>query len=145
MLRGNHPATVDSKGRVKVPAAFLEALREHGERFYVTSENGDFVRVYPMKVWNGIEERLAQLSTHHRAKQKFLARTSYYGQEVTLDKQGRLLIPPLLRESAGMKGEVVVMGALTYMQIWNHSRFQDTLRTNPWSEDDEQILDELGI
>lgn len=145
MMRGNHPATVDSKGRVKVPAAFVEVLKEYGERFYVTSEDGNFVRVYPMKVWNQIEERLAQLSTHHRAKQKFLARTSYYGQEVTMDKQGRLLIPPLLREPAGMKGQVVVMGALTYIQVWNHARFQETMRNNPWGEDDETILDALGI
>ena len=49
MLRGNHLATVDEKGRVKIPAAFLESLRELGNRFFVTSENGDYVRIYPMK------------------------------------------------------------------------------------------------
>ena len=98
MLRGNYPAKVDEKGRVKIPAAFLEELREYGNKFYVTSENGDYVRVYPMKIWNEIEEKLAQLSSHNRTKQKFLTRTNYYGQVVELDGQGRLLIPPILRE-----------------------------------------------
>ena len=93
MLRGNYPAKVDEKGRVKIPAAFLEELREYGNKFYVTSENGDYVRVYPMKIWNEIEEKLAQLSSHNRTKQKFLTRTNYYGQVVELDGQGRLLIP----------------------------------------------------
>ena len=93
MLRGNYPAKVDEKGRVKIPAAFLEALREYGNKFYVTSENGDYVRIYPMKIWNEIEEKLAQLSSHNRTKQKFLTRTNYYGQVVELDGQGRLLIP----------------------------------------------------
>jgi MraZ protein len=54
MLRGNYPAKVDEKGRLKIPVAFLETLKEFGERFYITSENGDYVRIYPMKVWSEI-------------------------------------------------------------------------------------------
>ena len=48
MLRGSHLATVDEKGRVKIPAEYLAELRRHGKQFYVTSENGDHARVYPM-------------------------------------------------------------------------------------------------
>src|SRR3972149_5474088 len=80
MLRGNHLATVDEKGRVKIPAAFLASLREYGNRFFVTSENGDYVRIYPMKFWNEIEEKLAKLSSHNRTNQKFLLRANYSGQ-----------------------------------------------------------------
>ncbi len=145
MLRGNFPATVDEKGRVKIPADFLAELRKYGKQFYVTSENGDFARIYPMKAWNEIEKRLAKLSSHNRAKQKFLNRTNYYGQAVELDGQGRLLIPALLREAAGMKGEVDVMGQLTYLQVWNHARFLEHMKTNPITTDDEQALDGLGI
>jgi len=145
MLRGNFPATVDSKGRLKVPAAFLAKLKEFGDEFYVTSENGEHVRVYPMKVWAGIEAKLARLSSHNPTKQKFLTRTNYFGQVVGIDRQGRLLIPALLRESAGMKGDVVVLGYLTYLQIWNHARFQELLKSSPITAEDERILDELGI
>jgi transcriptional regulator MraZ len=145
MLRGNHLATVDEKGRLKIPAAFLESLRELGNRFFVTSENGDFVRIYPMKFWNEIEEKLARLSSHNRTKQKFLMRANYYGQAVELDGQGRILIQPILREAAQMRGEVDVMGHLTYLDVWNHARLLENLNKNPITPEDENTLDGLGI
>ena len=145
MLRGNYPGTVDEKGRVKVPADFLAELRKSGRRFYVTSSTGESARVYPMKVWEEIEKKLAKLSSHNRAKQKFLARTNYYGQVVEVDGQGRILIPPVLRESAQMKGEVDVQGQLTYLEVWNHAQFLEQLNRNPITAEDEQALDELGI
>ena len=145
VLRGNYPAKVDEKGRVKIPAAYLEALREYGNKFYVTSENGDYVRVYPMKIWNEIEEKLARLSSHNRTKQKFLTRTNYYGQVVELDGQGRILIPGILRESAQMRGDVDVLGSLNYLEVWNHTRFLDNLKASPITEEDQKTLDELGI
>lgn len=145
MLRGNSPAKVDEKGRVKVPAIFLSMLRESGDRFYVTSTNGEYVRVYPMKVWNEIEEKLAKLSSNNRTKQKFLNRTNYYGQVVELDGQDRLLIPTVLREAAQMKGDVDVLGSLTYLEVWNHARFLEHLNSDQITKDDEKILDEMGI
>ncbi len=60
MLRGNIPAKVDEKGRLKIPAAFLEELKEHGDRFYVTSEDGVRARIYPMKAWGEIEEKVGE-------------------------------------------------------------------------------------
>ncbi len=145
MLRGNYPARVDEKGRLKIPASFLETLKEYGERFYVTSENGDYVRIYPMKVWNEIEEKLARLSSHNRAKQKFLTRTNYFGQVVEMDGQGRVLIPSVLREAAQMRGEVDVLGNLNYLDVWNHARFLENLNKNQITEADEKTLDDLGI
>ncbi len=145
MLLGNYQARVDEKGRLKIPAAFLEGLREGGNQFFVTSENGDFVRIYPMRYWRGIEEKLAKLSSHNRTRQKYLARMNYYGQVVELDGQGRLLIQPILREAAQMKGDVDVMGSLDYLDVWNHVRFLEAMGKNPMTEEDEKTLDELGI
>jgi MraZ protein len=145
MLRGNYPATVDEKGRVKIPADFLEELRKSGKKFYVTSSTGDRARVYPMKVWEEIEKKLAKLSSHNQAKQKFLTRTNYYGQVVEVDGQGRILIPPVLRESAQMKGEVDIQGQLTYLEVWNHAQFLEQMNRNPMTAEDEQALDGLGI
>ncbi len=145
MLRGNYLATVDEKGRVKIPADFLEQLRRSGKKFYVTSTQGDCAHIYPMKVWEEKERKLAKVSSHNRAKQKFLARTNYYGQVVEVDGQGRILIPPVLRESAEMKGEVDVQGKLTYLEVWNHARFLDNMNRNPITAEDEQALEQLGI
>jgi MraZ protein len=143
MLRGNYLATVDEKGRVKIPSDFLAELRKLGTKFYVTSENGEYARIYPMKVWEGIEKRLATLSSHYNARQKFLARTNYFGQVVEVDGQGRVLIPPVLRESAQMKGEVGVAGRLTYLEVWNHTRFLEQYINHNQITAEE--LEQLGI
>jgi transcriptional regulator MraZ len=124
MLRGSYLATVDDKGRVKIPSDFLGELRKVGTKFYVTSATGEAAQVYPMRVWEGIEQKLAKAS-NFAAREKFLARTSYFGQVVEVDGQGRVLIPPVLREAAQMKGEVDVAGRLTYLEVWNHQRFLD--------------------
>jgi MraZ protein len=142
MLRGNYQARVDDKGRVKIPAAFLEELREQGTRFYVTSEDGNFARIYPMKAWNEIEDKLAKLPSYNRAKQRFLAQTNYYGQLVELDSQGRILMPPILRDAAQTKGDVFVMGNLDHLQIWNSGRFAEMRKASPITNED---LSELGI
>src|SRR5271156_5440031 len=145
MLRGNYLATVDEKGRVKIPADFLAELRKMGKTYYVTSATGDYARIYPMKAWEEIEKKLAKRSSYNPVKQKFLARANYYGQAVEVDGQGRILIPPVLRESAEMKGEVDVQGQLTYLEVWNHARFLEQLNRNPITAEDEKALDELGI
>jgi MraZ protein len=145
MIRGNHLATVDEKGRLKIPAAFLVSLRESGNRFFVTSVNGDYVRIYPMKYWNDIEKKLAKVSSLNQTKQKFLMRTNYYGQAVAIDGQGRILIQSILREAAQMKGDVDVMGQLNYLEVWNHARFLEKMNSSPITDDDYKTLADLGI
>jgi MraZ protein len=145
MLRGTYPAKVDSKGRVKIPAAFLEELHERGNEFYVTSDTGDYARIYPMKKWRAIEEKLSGVPSYNKTKQKFLARANYYGQAVTMDKQGRVLIPPVLREAALMKGDVDVSGQLDYIEVWNHARNMERLKAEPMTDDDLKSLADLGI
>jgi len=145
MLRGNHPATVDAKGRLKIPAAFLAELCESGERFYVTSEKGDCALVYPLRVWDEIEAKLKGVSRHSTAKKKYLDITNYYGQLVELDSQGRLLLPAVLREAAQVMGEVEVLGNQDHLTVWNRTRFQDQLKNNPLTQDDEKELGGYGL
>src|SRR6266478_1873583 len=124
MLRGNAQATVDEKGRLKIPSIFRTDIEESwGSDFYVTSLSGESVLIYPLPVWQEIEERLAKLPTFNPTKKKFLDRANYYGQLASMDKSGRILIPSLLRDSAQMTGEVAVLGYLNYLDIWNHDRF----------------------
>ncbi len=145
MLRGNKPARVDEKGRLKIPSDFIGDLKEYGKQFYVTSETGEYARIYPMKEWAEIERKLSKLSSHNRTKQKFLSWTNYYGQVVELDGQDRILIPPVLREAAQIKGDVDVMGFLTYLEVRNHTRVLDEMKKNPFTDDDFGTLDGLGI
>jgi MraZ protein len=74
-----------------------------------------------------------------------LNRTNYYGQVVEMDGQGRLLVPSLLRESAEIKGEVAVVGNLTYLEVQSIANYRKDIQDNPFTAEDEKTLDELGI
>jgi MraZ protein len=139
-LRGNCPAKVDEKGRLKIPSVYLDELKEYGSQFYITSTTGETARIYPMKVWSEIEDKLAQLPSANVAKRKFLMRTSYYGQVTELDGQGRLLLPAVLREAAQTIGDVDVFGALNYLEVMNHTRVLDKLKNEPYTDEDDTAL-----
>lgn len=146
MLRGNHAAKIDDKGRLKVPTAFRALIQEqHGSSLFVTSLTGESVRIYPMPVWLDIESRLARVPSTHPARTKFFDRVNYYGQAAEFDVQGRVLIHGRLRESAGMSGEVDVFGQYNYLEVWNHDRFLTKLQREPFTDDDARALAEFGI
>ena len=146
MLRGNAPAKIDDRGRLKVPASFRAAIQdEHGSELFVTSLSGESVRIYPMPVWVEIERRLAQMPSTHPARTKFLARVNFYGQVADLDVQGRVLIPPRLRDSAQMSGDVDVLGQQNFLEVWNHERFTAKLARDPFTDDDAKALSDFGI
>jgi MraZ protein len=146
MFRGNHPARVDEKGRLKVPAEFKRVIDEkYAQRFYITSLDGIVAQVYPFEEWERIEQKLAALSTYNPTKKKFLNRVNYYGQVVEMDGQGRLLVPQILRESAQIRGEVAVLGNLTYLEVRNLEAFRKEISEQAFTDEDTKTLDELGI
>jgi MraZ protein len=146
MFRGNHPTRVDEKGRLKVPAEFKRVIDEkYGQQFYITSLDGKVAQVYPFEEWERIEQKLAGLSSFNPTKKKFLDRTNYYGQQVEMDGQGRLLLPQLLRETGQIKGEVAVLGNLTFLVVRNLELFKKEIEEEKFTPDDEKTLDELGI
>ena len=146
MFRGNHPTRVDEKGRLKVPAEFKRVIDEkYAQRFYITSLDGKVAQVYPFEEWERIEQKLASLSTFNPTKKKFLNRVNYYGQVVEMDGQGRLLLPQILRESAQLRGEVAVLGNLTYLEVRNLEAFRKEIEEQAFTDEDTKTLDELGI
>jgi MraZ protein len=146
MFRGNHPTRVDEKGRLKVPAEFKRVIDEkYALKFYITSLDGIVAQVYPFEEWERIEQKLAALSTFNPTKKKFLNRTNYYGQVVEMDGQGRLLVPQILRESAQIRGEVAVLGNLTFLEVRNLEAFRKEIDEQAFTDEDTKTLDELGI
>jgi MraZ protein len=146
VLWGSYTARIDAKGRLKIPNAFRALVqKEHGSDLFVTSVTGESVRLYPMAVWNEIEEKLSRVPSTHPARQKFFDRVSYYGQVAAFDGQGRVLIHTRLRDSAGMAGEVDVLGHQKYLEVWNHERFVAKLQRDPFSDDDARALSDFGI
>ena len=151
-LRGNSPATVDEKGRLKLPSSFKAELESFatGEgqgisAHYLTSLDGRSARLYPLPIWEGIEARLASLPSTNPAKRKFLEVTAYYGSEVAPDAQGRFVIPPTLREAAGLTGEVAVLGQMDHLALWNKGGFERRMASDPLTPEDFSQLADLGI
>ena len=146
MLRGNHAARIDDKGRLKIPNAFRSLVEKaHGPELFVTSLTGESVRVYPMPVWLALEEKLGKMPSTHPSRLRYLDRVNYYGQTAQIDAQGRVVIHSRLRESAGMSGEVDVFGQYDYLEVWNHDRFAMRLQREPYTDDDARALAEFGI
>ena len=146
MLRGNHAARIDDKGRLKIPNAFRALIeKQHGAELFVTSLSGESVRIYPMPVWLALEERLAKVPSTHPARLKYFDRVNYYGQSAQIDAQGRVVIHSRLRDSAGMTGDVDVFGQYDALDVWNHERFVSKMQREPFTDDDARALAEFGI
>ena len=146
MFRGNFPTKIDAQGRIKIPAAYRRIFEEkYGTELYVTSTTGEYALIYPLSEWEQIESKLLEPPKLLPEKVKFLRHTNYYGQMVSMDRQGRVLIPPRLRERAEITNGVAVMGSLTYLQLWNRKRFESLLESDPYTREDEIALAELGL
>ena len=146
MLRGNYAAKIDDKGRLKIPNAFLTLVEKaHGKELFVTSLTGESVRVYPMPVWLALEERMSRAPSTHPARMRVLDRVNYFGQTADVDAQGRVVIHQRLRESAGMSGDVDVLGAVDHLDVWNHDRLVAKMLSDPYTDDDAKALSEFGI
>ena len=146
MFRGNHPTRVDEKGRLKLPAEFKRLVDErYGTQFYITSKDGRRAEIYPLSEWQKIEEKVAQIPSMNPARKKFLDRVNYYGQVAEMDAQGRVLLPQILRETAKLAGDAVVIGQQTYLEVANHDEFKRRMEAEPLTADDLQSLANFGI
>lgn len=148
MFRGNCPTRLDDKGRLKIPADFKHEIdRNYGTLFYITSRDKKVIELYPLKEWQEIEERVAKLPGSNLAVQKFLNITSYFGQEVAMDPQGRLTISTRLRAMFGLENneEVAVLGKLNHMEIRRMQELTDYVNSNSISDEEFDQLSQMGI
>jgi MraZ protein len=141
MYRGNHPAKVDEKGRLKLPAAFKQLVdAANVTQFYITSTDGESAEIWPLPEWEKQEALLAESSTMDEAVDKYLNLTSYYGQQVEMDNQARVLLPQILREAAQLDGEVAVLGKLFYLKVQNLRKLEESLSANAITAENRQSL-----
>jgi len=146
VFRGHEQARIDDKGRLKLPSVFRSLLEsKYGRDLFVTSLTGEYARIYPMPVWLAMEEKLGQMPSSHPSRLRFLDRVNFYGQQVELDAQGRVLVPARLRETALMSGDVDVLGQYNYLDVWNHDRFVSKMQRDVYTEEDARALAEFGI
>ena len=146
VFRGSQSTRIDDKGRLKIPTLFRGLVHARsGADVFVTSVKGDSVRIYPMQVWSELEQLVLKAPQQNPALVKFMDRVSYFGQSGELDPQGRVVIPPHLRQKAAIVGEVRVLGRINFLEVWNEERFVDKLDREPWTDDDGLLLSQHGI
>lgn len=143
MFRGNHPAKVDDKGRLKLPAAFKELLdKQNVTGFYITSEDGNAAQIWPLPFWEEIEDSFED-SAFDDAVRKYMTVTSYYGQQVEVDTQGRVLLPQLLRTKAALNSDVAVFGKGKCLEVVNLSNFEQDLSSIEITANDRKALSDI--
>ena len=141
MFRGNHPAKVDEKGRLKLPAAFKQLVDAQGvSQFYITSSDGVKAEIWPLPAWEKVETKLAEFSIMNDAVEKYLSLTSYYGQQVEMDNQARVLIPQILRGAAKLDAEVVVIGKIDHLEVHNQAAFEASLSSSALTQEDRRSV-----
>ncbi|WP_027184266.1 division/cell wall cluster transcriptional repressor MraZ [Desulfovibrio inopinatus] len=138
MFRGHSYRNLDAKGRLMLPPEFRETVFEHSPEGKLMLTNFDgAVAGYPMPEWQRIEEsfeRINILNAKVRNLQRFIISGAV---EITLDKQGRILIPPHLRNYAKLEKDVVLAGVIQKFEIWDMTRFEERRRLTEENFDDD--------
>ena len=145
-FRGSYETRMDDKGRLKVPAKFKHDLDEaYPEKkiFFITSLDGKAAQIYPMDEFEKLEARVKRLDQSHPLRIKWLKVTSYWGQEIEMDGQGRLLIPSRIREKAALKDDVDGVGVSEFMEVSNHEMLSREVEDHPFTTKDAQELSDL--
>ena len=145
---GKYYYSVDSKGRVMIPAPFRAILQSnYGNKLYITNAMFDkCLLLYPIDEWQRVEEKVRSLPQHNRSVRLYMRRVIASAQECELDKQGRLLIPSSLREDAKINGEVVVVGQIDKIELWNKKEWDKAIDISEIDREAfEKELAELGL
>lgn len=146
VLMGHAPAKIDEKGRLKVPSNFRKIIEDRfGQDLFITSTDGERALVYPLPVWYEFQSRLAKVPSTSMAKSKLLERVNYFGQVSTIDAQGRVLVPAVLRNVAQIADDVVVIGNQDHLIVWNEERIQRRMTDQPLTTEDFKELELHGV
>jgi len=143
-FRGSFVLRVDDRGRVKIPSQYLSILTEqYGNDLYITSLNGDHVLIYPLKVWEGIEQSIEKIKIRAPEIQEYISRTSYWGNESEVDTRGRVLIPPELRKTSQLDSNLRIFGEIDHMVVWNEELFKQESLSGKFTDEKLQVVSRL--
>ena len=141
MFMGEYNHTIDAKGRLIVPSKFREAL---GDTFVVTKGLDGCLFVYDNEEWQAFEEKLRSLPITNKEARQFARFFLAGAVEVEVDKQGRILVPNILREFAQISKDVVLIGVASRIEIWSKERFEGMASFEDMDEIAEHMA-QLGL
>jgi MraZ protein len=145
MFRGRVEHAIDDKGRLSIPAKFREVLRKQKDKTLILTSFDDYISAFPLKVWRIIEDRIRSNPVFKRDMRDFLRLVYSSAEDATLDSQGRILIPQALRQRAGITRDVVIIGVMDQIEIWDRARWEARQAAAPSPEELSAKLGELGV
>ena len=141
MFMGEYNHTIDTKGRLIIPSKFRDLL---GDEFIVTKGLDGCLIVFPKNEWQIIEEKLRKLPLNNKSARKFTRFLVAGATTCELDKQGRILLPQVLRDFAGLEKDVVLAGNLNRIEIWSKANWTESNAYDDMDDIAEQMTD-LGL
>lgn len=143
MFRGINAVNLDVKGRIAIPARYRVQLRENAEgRLVVTIDTEDScLLLYPLPGWKAIEQKIEALPSFNRVTRRIQRLLIGHATEVELDKNNRILLPPLLRDYAGLDKRVVLIGQGKKFELWDEKQWDSN--RNGWLAEGLSASDEL--
>ena len=148
MFRGSSYHTIDAKGRIIIPARFREPIKNGTSPGLMLTKLDGGLRAYPMPAWQSIEADVLSRATKSHTMRRFLRITIGGAFEVQCDRQDRILVPPTMREYAGLEKDIVLVGMLDHFQIWSKQKWEeenDTLERDLQQEEVRNEIAELGL
>lgn len=148
MFRGGSFHTIDPKGRIIIPARFREVIQASGNDALMISQMDKGLVVYTLPEWSKIEARILSLVEKSESMRRF--RRVFVGGafECICDKQDRILIPPSLRQYAGLDREIVLVGVLDHFEIWSRENWDNenlVMEADMKKEDVRNEIARLGL
>ena len=141
-FRGRSAAKLDPKGRLRIPAKFREVLQKHYTDALIVSKHEQCLVAYPPEKWEEMEAKAANLSQFNSQHRSFVRRFISGAETCEFDSQGRILIPPLLREDAHLEQDVILVGMLSSFEIWNKATYDRQVAHD--TENERQIIETIA-
>ncbi len=146
MFRGRFEYAIDDKGRVKIPPKFKDILSSRHIGILVMTLFDECIYAYPQDVWEELEKKAVNLPLTNKSARRFKRMFFSSAQDVNIDRQGRVLIPSVLREDTAIEREAVILGNLDHIEIWSKSKWEEEFAALRSSEDElANEIEDLGI
>jgi MraZ protein len=139
MFTGTFEYRIDAKGRLPIPAPFRRSLEGAGQDTVVATVLDQCLAVYPLPQWADLEKQLLSLQPFEKSSKALIRRLASQASPCSLDVQGRILLPALLRHAVGLEKDVRVVGVLTRIEVWRPDSWDVFLR------DSEHLLDDVSL
>lgn len=140
MFRGATKVTLDAKGRMVIPSRYRDELMERAQgKVIFTVDKDQCLLLYPLPEWEQVERKLMSLPSMHARSRKLQRLMVGHATDVELDGQGRVLVPPELREFAGLEQRGMLIGQGNRFELWDETRWSG--RRDLWLNGDESGTD----